>query len=91
MNQTPGDASGVLNVADAELPELIAGRSGSPYPQSNVTGSRRLSDRGDLVGLGGHQEHGGAVPPGSGNVRPVAWVIDSSENVARFVDLGSRK
>ena len=39
MNQTPGDASGVLNVADAELPELIAGRSGSPYPQSNVTGS----------------------------------------------------
>ena len=39
MSHSPGVAPLVANVAAAVLPLLIAGRSGSPNPKSNVTGA----------------------------------------------------
>jgi hypothetical protein len=78
MSQSPGDASRVRNVAEAELPALIAGRSGSPKPKSNVTGSDAWATASTWLVSVGIRYSGGVVPDGSGNARPVSGVSDSS-------------
>src|SRR5689334_4194010 len=66
MSHSPGEASLVANVAAAVLPVLIAGRSGSPNPKSNVTGEVACATASTLVVWVGITYSGGTVPPGIG-------------------------
>ena len=51
MTQSPGVASGVLKLADALLPELIAARSGISEPEVERHRLAGLRGRIDAVGL----------------------------------------